>query len=167
MTAFYILLALVCFERVAELIFARSNTKRLIAEGAVEVGGSHYPYIVAVHTAWIATLFLWVSLFPAEANYYWLFSYIAIQPLRLWVMLSLGRYWTTRIIVPKNVPLVRNGPYKFFKHPNYIVVVLEIAVLPLVIGAWQVAVVFSSLNAVALWVRIKDENHSFASRPLA
>jgi methyltransferase len=167
MSAFYVLLMFVGAQRIAELIVANRNTKRLLAEGAVEVGAGHYPFIVAVHTAWIATLVLWAWLRPADVNFAWLAVYIAIQPLRLWVMLSLGRYWTTRIIVPQNVPLVRKGPYKIIKHPNYVVVVLEIATLPLVIGAWPVAVVLSILNAAVLWVRISAENQSFVSRPQA
>ena len=167
MMSAYVILVLVSFERLAELVISSRNTKRLLADGAIEVGAGHYPFIVAVHTGWIIALFSWASLAPAELNLIWAALYVAIQPLRAWVILTLGRFWTTRIIVPKNVPLVQRGPYKFISHPNYVVVVLEIAVLPLVIGAWPVAVAFSILNACVLWVRIRAENHSLQSRSVA
>ncbi len=165
MTA-YVILVLVSLERLAELAISNRNTKRLLADGAIEVGASHYPFIVAVHTAWIVALFTWASFAPVELSLVWLVLYLAIQPLRAWVMLTLGRFWTTRIIVPRDVALVRRGPYRFLTHPNYVVVVLEIAILPLVIGAWPLAVLFSLLNAWALWVRIRAENLSFRSRPV-
>jgi methyltransferase len=164
MSAAFILLALVSLQRLAELIISDRNTKRLLADGAKEIGAGHYPFIVAVHTTWLIALFVWVGTSSPALSTSWLLVYIALQVFRLWVMVSLGRFWTTRIIVPRAAPLVRRGPYRFMRHPNYVVVVLEIAVLPLVVGAWPLVVVFSALNACALWVRIKAENRSFLSR---
>ena len=160
----FVLLALVALQRLAELVVARRNTKQLISEGATEIGAAHYPLIVSLHSAWLMALFAWAVFAPAPINMTWLLIYLVLQAFRLWVMVSLGRFWTTRIIVPRNAPLVRRGPYRFLRHPNYTVVVLEIAVLPLVIGAWPLAIVFSLLNAGILWMRITVENRSFESR---
>lgn len=160
----FTILGLVSLQRLAELIIANRNTMRLMSEGAKEVGESHYPVLVALHVAWLGALFLWAALVPVTIHMGWLVAYLALQAFRLWVMLSLGRFWTTRIIVPRNVGLVRRGPYRFVRHPNYIAVVLEIAILPFLIGAWPVAIVFSVLNAGILWVRITAENRSFESR---
>src|SRR5262249_24074026 len=91
-------------------------------------------------------------------------AFAILQGLRLWVLLSLGRYWTTRIITVPGAPLVRRGPYRFLRHPNYLVVAAEIAMLPLAFGAWVVAVVFSALNAALLAWRIALEDQALAPR---
>jgi len=88
-----------------------------------------------------------------------------LQGLRVWVLATLGRYWTTRIITLPGAPLVRRGPYRWLRHPNYVVVAGEIAVLPLAFGAWQIAVVFSLANALVLWIRIRSEERALATRP--
>lgn len=164
MTGALIVLLLVAAERLAELFISERNIKRLKAEGAEEHGAGHYPFIVAVHTLWMAALFGWAVAFPAPLNMFWLIIYAVLQVLRVWVMVTLGRYWTTRIITVPHAPLIKRGPYKFVRHPNYTVVVLEIIVLPLMIGAWPLAVVFSIFNAAALWVRIRAENKVLAAR---
>jgi methyltransferase len=164
MSPAFILLTLVGLERLAELAISNRNTRRLMAEGATEAGAGHYPLIVGVHTFWLVSLFFWVGFNHSAINLGWLVVYLALQVLRVWVMTTLGRYWTTRIIVPREAPLIRSGPYRFVRHPNYVVVVLEIAVLPLVVDAWPVAVIFTVLNGVALWVRIRAENETFTTR---
>lgn len=161
------LIALVALERLLELVLSRRNTARLIAAGGYQVGANHYPFIVAVHVAWIAAL--WIAV-PADAPivWPWLLLYLAISCGRAWVMLTLGPYWTTRIIQVPNAPLVRTGPYRWCRHPNYLVVVGEIAVLPLVLGQWQIAALFSILNALVLRWRISVEDTTLATRlPLA
>lgn len=159
-----IVLVLVAIQRLVELLISSRNEKRLLAEGAHEVGRGHYFFIVAVHTLWLVALLGWALAFPQYISLFWLGVYLALQVFRAWVMLSLGRYWTTRIITAPGAPLVKRGPYKFLKHPNYVVVTLEIIVLPLAIGAWPLAVVFSMLNAVALAIRISEENRALAAR---
>lgn len=159
-----VLVALVAVQRVAELFISRRHERALRAQGAVEHGAAHYPFIVAVHAGWLASLALWCALAPPVINPALIAAYVALQPLRAWVIASLGRYWTTRIISLPAAPLVRRGPYRFLKHPNYVVVVLEIAVLPLALGAWQIAVAFSILNALVLSVRITTENRALAAR---
>lgn len=157
------ILGAVLLERLVELWIAKRNTLRLLGDGASEHGAEHYPYIVMVHAAWLAAL---VYFTPPDTpvNYGWLAVYGLLQACRLWVMVSLGRFWTTRIISPAGAPVVRRGPYRYVRHPNYWVVTAEIAVLPLVFGHWQIAVVFSILNALVLRERIQAENEALAER---
>ena len=91
-------------------------------------------------------------------------AYLAVQGLRFWTLLSLGRYWTTRIIVVPDAPLVRKGPYRIIRHPNYLVVALEIALLPLALGSWPIALGFSIVNAILLAWRIRAEEIALISR---
>ncbi len=161
MTVHAAIVGYVILVRLVELAFDRRNTRRLRARGAVEAGAGHYPLLVAIHVGWIAALALLV---PTEtpANPLPLAAFIGIQGLRLWVIVSLGEHWTTRILVLPGAPLVRRGPYRWLRHPNYLVVVVEIALLPLVFGAWMIAAVFSLLNALALWHRIRIEEAALA-----
>ena len=103
---------------------------------------------------------LWWLALNRPIDGFWLACFIAIEILRVWVLATLGPRWTTRIIVLPQAPLIRRGPYRFINHPNYLVVVLEIAVLPLVFGLWQVALLFTLLNAAVLSVRIRAENRA-------
>jgi methyltransferase len=153
-----VILALVTLQRLGELWLSNRNTRRLLAQGAREAGASHYPLIVAVHMLWLATLW-WLA--PGRpVNGLWLSIYVPLQLARIWFLTTLGRRWTTRIIVLPGAPLVRRGPYRFVNHPNYIVVVGEIAVLPLVFGLWRISLIFSLLNAAVLAIRIREENRA-------
>jgi methyltransferase len=162
--ASWLLLAAVGLERLAELVLSRRNTQALLAAGAQEAGAGHYPFIVAVHVLWLAALAIWLASTDAPLALGWAAAFLAVQPLRVWVMNSLGRFWTTRIISLPGAPLVRRGPYRFLRHPNYAVVVAEVALLPLAFGAWQIAAVFSALNAAVLFVRIRTENEVLVVR---
>ena len=157
------LLAFVTLERLGELVLARRNTMRLMARGAVEHGASHYPLIVLLHAAWLAGLWWLAWALPIQPI--WLALFILLQGLRVWVLATLGERWTTRIIVLPQAPLVARGPYRWFPHPNYAVVVGEIAVLPLAFGLTWYAVVFSLLNAAVLTVRIRAENRALVPGP--
>lgn len=158
MTFNILILSFVTLERLFELWLARRNTAQLIARGAREHGSGHYPLIVGVHVLWLAALW---SLAPSRpVDGLWLALFVLIELARLWVLATLGRRWTTRIIVLPDAPLVESGPYRFINHPNYWVVVGEIAVLPLVFGLWLVALVFSIANAAALTIRIREENRA-------
>jgi methyltransferase len=153
-----LILALVTLQRIGELWLSNRNTKRLLACGAHEVGARHYPLIVAVHVLWLAALW-WFA--PERAvDRFWLAVFVLLQLARIWVLATLGSRWTTRIIILPGAPLVETGPYRFLNHPNYWVVVGEIAVLPLVFGLAWVALAFSILNAAVLWVRIREENRA-------
>jgi methyltransferase len=152
------ILAFVTLQRGAELLLASRNTRRLLAHGAVEVSPGHYPLIVAMHAAWLVGL--WLLAWNADVVPFWLVAFIVLQVLRIWVIASLGERWTTRIILAPDAPLIRKGPYRFLAHPNYLIVAGEIAVLPLALGLYWYALVFSIANAVLLTVRIRAENEA-------
>ena len=158
MTLNFLILAFVTLERLFELGLARRNTRRLLERGAVEHGAGHYPLIVALHAFWLACLW-WLAPTP-PVDGFWLALLVLIELAQLWVLTTLGPRWTTRIIVLPDEPLVKSGPYRFVNHPNYWVVVGEIAVLPLVFGLWQVSLLFSLLNALILTLRIRVENRA-------
>jgi methyltransferase len=151
-----LILALVTLQRLGELWLANRNTRRLLSQGAREHAPGHYPLIVAVHVLWLATLWWFGRDRPLDI--FWLAMFVIVEIARIWVLASLGPRWTTRIIVLPEAPLVRRGPYRFVNHPNYLVVVAEIAVLPLVFGLWPVALIFTALNAAVLTIRIHAEN---------
>jgi methyltransferase len=161
MIASIVILALVTLQRLGELWLSRRNTRRLLAQGAREHAPGHYPLIVALHAGWLLTL--WIFAPTRLIAPFWLALFVAIELARIWVLASLGRRWTTRIIVLPDAPLVRRGPYRWINHPNYAVVVAEIAVLPLVFGLWQVALVFSLLNAAVLTVRVREESRALSA----
>jgi methyltransferase len=159
MSALYALLAFIIVQRLSELAYARRNTRRLLARGAIEYAAGHYPLFVLLHGGWLAAMLIFIDS-AAPANMPLLTLYIALQAVRLWVIVTLGERWTTRIIVPPGEPGVAHGPYRYMKHPNYAVVVAEIATAPLIFGAWEVALVFSLLNLALLSHRIARENEA-------
>jgi methyltransferase len=148
-------------QRAGELVLSRYNTHRLLARGAVEIAPRHYLLIVAVHAAWLISL--WVFGHDEPVNGVALLVYLVLQGFRFWVMRTLGSRWTTRIIVLPGQPLVSAGPYRFLSHPNYAVVAAEIAVLPLVLGLPLLAASFTVLNAAVLAIRIRSENRALAA----
>ena len=158
MTIGTVILALVTFQRLGELWLSNRNSKRLLARGAQEVAPCHYPLIVAVHVTWLAALWWFAPGRPVDA--FWLAVFILLQLARVWVIATLGERWTTRIIILPGAPLVRSGPYRFVNHPNYLVVIGEIAALPLAFGLWGVAAVWTTFNALVLTVRVREENRA-------
>jgi methyltransferase len=160
MTTADLILGAVTLQRIGELVLARANTRKLLARGAVEIGAAHYPLIVALHAGWLISLWLFGREQPV--NLPALAVYVVLQGLRAWVMWTLGSRWTTRIIVLPQQPLVAAGPYRYFSHPNYAVVVGEIAVLPLVLNLPWLATVFTILNAAVLALRVTAEHRALA-----
>lgn len=158
-----VIVLLVAAQRLAELVYARRNARRLLAEGGIEHGAGRYPLMVLLHAAWLAALFFLV---PPGAGVSWLLigAYLVLQAARLWVLSSLGRFWTTRVITVPDAPLVRRGPYRWIRHPNYLIVAAEIALLPLAFGAWELALGFSLANAALLADRIRIEEKALAPR---
>ena len=150
------ILGFVTLQRLTELPIAQANTRRLLATGGHEVAPGHYPLLVALHASWLITLWLLALGRPIVVPMLVLFA--LLQMLRIWTLRTLGPRWTTRIIVVPGEKLVARGPYRLVDHPNYVVVVGEIAVLPLVFGLVWVALAFTLLNAAMLWVRIRAEN---------
>ena len=161
MTGAELLLVVVTLQRIGELVVARHNMRKLMARGAVEVGSGHYPLIVAVHAAWL--LSLWLFGRHQSVNVAALALYLGLQGLRCWVLWTLGSRWTTRIIVLPGEPLVAAGPYRWMSHPNYAVVAGEIAVLPWALGLPWLAIVFTVLNAAVLAIRLRAETRALAA----
>jgi methyltransferase len=156
-------LGFVLAQRLLELLWAQRNTRRLLDEGAVEHAPEQYPYFVLLHASWLVAIVFSV---PPEmpVNWAWLAVYALLQAGRVWVMASLGRFWTTRIITLPGTPLIARGPYRFVRHPNYLVVAGEIAVLPLVFDLWLVAALFTVANALLLRQRIAAEEEALGAR---
>lgn len=158
------MLVLVAVQRICETIYARRNTQALLARGGVEAGASHYPLFILLHASWLIAMAVLIP--PATPPNWWLLAlYALLQPVRVWIIATLGPYWTTRVITVPDAPLVNRGPYKFLRHPNYLVVIVEIALLPLAFGAVPIAIVFSVLNAALLAWRLRVENRELAARP--
>jgi methyltransferase len=155
------ILTFVTLQRVAELALASRNTAQLLRMGANEFAAGHYPLIVAVHSTWLAALWWFAPERPIHWPMFGLFCLLQIG--RVWVIRTLGTRWTTRIIVLPEAPLVTGGPFRFVRHPNYLIVVGEIAILPLVFGLWEIALIFSILNAAVLAVRIRAEERALES----
>ncbi len=150
-----IILALVTLQRFSELIIAKRNTAQLRTKGAIEHGASHYPAMVLLHASWLAGLW-W---FGWDAAIVWplMVGYFALQGFRLWILASLGSRWTTRILTVPNETLVARGPYRFIRHPNYALVLLEVPLLPLAFGLPWFAVLYGMLNIAMLAWRINIE----------
>ena len=160
MTWASLLLAAVTVERLAELWLARRNTRKLLERGGEEVAPEHYSMIVALHAAWLGGL--WFEGWNQSINPLWFSVFVMLQVLRVWVLATLGRRWTTRIIVIPGEPLVNRGPYRWMSHPNYLVVIGELAALPLALGMPIFALIFSAVNLLILRIRIKAENSALA-----
>lgn len=148
-----------------ELRYSRRNERRLRAKGAVERGRGHYPVMVTIHALWLVSTLVEGLIRGPEYPSWWpvpLAAFLLVQPLRYWAILSLGENWNVRILVVPGRKLVKSGPYRYFPHPNYIVVAVEVLAFPLIFGAWVTAVVFSMLNAAFLYVRIREEERALA-----
>ena len=132
-------------------------------KGAIERGAGHYPVMVGIHALWLVSTLVEGLLRGPETPWWWpvpLAAFLLVQPLRYWAILSLGESWNVRVLVVPGRRLVRSGPYRYFTHPNYVVVVAEVLALPLIFGAWVTALVFSVLNAAFLFVRIREEERA-------
>ena len=163
MTLAAFILALVTLQRLGELLLARRNTRALLARGAFEVGASQYPFIVAVHAAWLIAL--WVSGRDQPVNLLALSGFVLLQLARVWVLATLGPRWTTRIIILPGEPLIASGPYRYMSHPNYAIVIGEIALLPLALRLPVLALLFTLLNAAVLVVRVRAEARALSAAP--
>lgn len=157
--AFIVFISFVILLRIGELILSKGNEKWLIQNGAVEYGQRHYPFIVALHILFIISLIIeYIARQPVTINLLILFFYFSLLIFKTWIILSLGKFWNTKIYHIPNFPLIKKGPYQYFKHPNYMIVVAEIAVIPMIFQLYFTAVTFTLLNAIMLFVRIKEEN---------
>jgi methyltransferase len=150
-------------QRLLELRISRRNELRLRAKGAVERGAAHYPAMVAIHILWLVSMLAEGLLRGPDIPAWWpipLALFLLVQPLRYWAIHSLGENWNVRILVVPGRKLVRHGPYRYFPHPNYVVVAVEVLTLPLIFGAWTTALVFTILNSAFFYVRIREEERA-------
>lgn len=157
---FYLFYLFVVCQRLVELKFAKRNERLMKEKGAMEFGQEHYGYMVSMHVAFLLSILLEVLFLSKEISPLWpvLFTlFIGAQLMRVWSILTLGQYWNTKIIILPNADVVKKGPYRFIRHPNYLVVSLEIIVFPLLFQAYFTAFIFSILNAWMLSVRIPLE----------
>lgn len=159
MIAAYWILSFVVVQRLFELVLSSRNTRRLLASGGREYAPEHYKWIVALHTGWFIALF-WAVSVEVKFSPILIGVFVVLQLFRGWILFALGPYWTTRIIRPRGNPIVQKGPYRFFKHPNYAIVLAEVFVLPLALGWPSIALIFTALNLWVLSVRIREENRA-------
>jgi methyltransferase len=160
MVPFLIFISVLVVQRLLELLIARRNEKWMKARGAIEFGTNHYPFIVLIHSLFFLVLLFEKIAFSRELSPIWPLwaaAFAFAQLIRIWAISSLGRYWNTKIIVLPNVEVVRKGPYRFIKHPNYLVVSVELLVVPLFFGAYITACLFTLLNVLLLSIRIPAE----------
>jgi methyltransferase len=160
---FAVLITLLVAQRLSELAVSKRNRRWAMSRGGIEAGRGQYPVVVALHVLFFLSLvaerhFLprgWSPIWP-----FWLGVLIVSQLLRAWSMLSLGPFWNTGIIVIPGERPVLKGPYRYIRHPNYVAVVVEILAIPMLCGAYLTATVFSLLNALVLFWRIREEERA-------
>jgi methyltransferase len=162
-TALVLFLVVLAVQRLAELLWSARNERRLAARGGREQGAGHFPLLVLVHVLFPVLLVaevLSLGARPGPLWPLWLALWLVAQALRYAAVRALGERWTVRVWVLPGAPLVRSGPYRFLRHPNYVAVVLELLAAPLMFGAWRTALVISALNALALATRIRAEERA-------
>lgn len=156
---FIFFISFIILLRIAELLLSRKNEKWLLQNNAIEYGKKHYPFIVALHSLFILSLiFEYYLQKTISYSIALIVLYFILLAFKTWVVLSLGKFWNTKIYHISTIPLIKKGPYKYFKHPNYLIVIAEIAIIPLIFHLYYTAVIFSLLNLIMLYVRIKEEN---------
>jgi methyltransferase len=161
-----VFLGFVILQRVLELVVSARNARRVLARGGKEYGAGHFPWLVCVHVLFIAGIaaeVLFLGTRPGALWPLWLAVWAGAQLLRYAAVRALGERWNVRIIVVPGMPLVRTGPYRRLRHPNYVAIVIELIAAPLIFGAWRTALVVSLLNALALRTRIRVENDALNS----
>ena len=168
--AFTILLVLVAIERIVELVISKRNLTWSFAQGGIEFGRSHYKYMVVIHVFLLlgSLIEVWIVRPLLNPTLSWTMFALAIasQGLRWWCIGSLGQRWNTLVVIIPGKAAVTSGPYKWFKHPNYVAVVIEGFALPMVGFAWRTAVIFTVLNTFVLRARLKSENAALATLPI-
>ncbi len=159
----YVIVVVVALKHLVLMAIARRNTRKLLLRGGYEVGAGHYPVFVVIFTAWFLTMLIFVD--PEEVvNPWWIIAYVVLQFFRVQTMMSLGKYWTERVITIPGAPLVKSGLYQFIRHPNYLIVIGEVISVPMTLNLWKIALVFSVLLACLLIYRIRIEDAALASR---
>ena len=156
---FILFISFVILSRIGELILTKRNEKWLLKRGAMEYGKKHYPFMITLHILFFISLIVeYTKQQISSFNLFLTLFYFVLFIIKAWVILSLGTFWTTKIFRIAGIPLIKKGPYKYLKHPNYLIVIVEIAVIPLIFHLYYTAIIFTFLNAMMLFVRITEEN---------
>jgi len=157
---FSIVISIVILQRLIELFVAKRNEKWMLGQGAFEAGADHYPIMVTMHITFFMSMLLEVLVIGRTLSPFWILLlgiFLLAQAARIWCLLSLGKFWNTKIIILPGADVIRRGPYRWVRHPNYLIVTIELLVLPLLFGAYFTAILFSLLNVWMLSVRIPAE----------
>ncbi|WP_090831410.1 MULTISPECIES: isoprenylcysteine carboxyl methyltransferase family protein [unclassified Bacillus (in: firmicutes)] len=164
--AFYVFFFVIVIQRLIELVIAHKNEKWMKEQGALEFGKGHYPYMVLMHILFFLVLFIESVFFVKEISAFWIplvGVFLLTQAIRIWALSSLGKYWNTKIIVLPNASVVKKGPYRFLKHPNYVIVTIELLIIPLIFKAYFTLILFAILNFIILSIRIPEEEKALNS----
>lgn len=161
MIYFYLIITFIICQRLVELYIAHKNEKWMLARGGIEVGNEHYKLFILLHVTFFIFLIYEVhNIVTAQSvafNIYFFFLFVIAQIMRVWCIVSLGKFWNTKIIVLPGAKVVRKGPYRYFRHPNYVIVIMEMMTLPLIFHAYWTAIIFMLSCAVVLFIRIREE----------
>lgn len=160
---FLMILTFLVIQRLIELYIASQNERWMLQKGAIVYGQKHYPYMIILHVSFFLILIVEVVLSGQEPTRFWpilLGTFILLQLARYWVIFTLGKYWNTKIIVLPGADLIEKGPFQYMKHPNYMIVTLELLVVPLMFQAYITAILFFFLNQWMLLIRIREENQA-------
>lgn len=166
MNLFWIIIAILAIQRLIELLIARRNERIVRANGACEYDEKGYKLIVVMHIAFFISLISEYVFFGKTLNNYWIplvILFLLAQALRYWAISSLGYYWNTKILVTPNTSPISRGPYKYIKHPNYLAVIVEIAVIPLIFSCYLTFIIFTILNLIVLKRRIRIEEQALST----
>lgn len=160
---FLIFMFVIIIQRLLELLIAKRNEKWMKGQGALEFGRGHYQVMVMMHSLFFVVLLFEKITFNRTVSPLWpflLIIFVFAQLVRVWALTSLGRYWNTKILVLPNVEVIRKGPYRYIKHPNYLVVSIELLVIPLLFGAYFTVCLFTLMNVIMLSIRIPAEERA-------
>lgn len=163
MDIFWILLIFLIVQRLAELVVAKRYALRAFEDGGYEVGRGHYKWMTGTHVLFFLGFLIEVAGYRGGTGTwfpFWFGVFVTAQIGRYWIITTLGRYWNTRIIVVPGMKRVRTGPYRYLRHPNYLIVVVELLAVPLMFDAYVTAAGAAILNALVLRVRIRAENQA-------
>lgn len=161
--AFIIFIGFIILQRLTELVVAKRNEEWMKSKGAIEFGKEHYPAMVLIHASFFIVFIFEVIYFNKSLSLYWpilLALFLITQAMRIWALTSLGKFWNTKIIILPGADVVKKGPYKIIKHPNYLIVALELIVIPLMYNAYITLATFTLLNIVILSIRIPAEERA-------
>ncbi|MGX4669409.1 isoprenylcysteine carboxyl methyltransferase family protein [Cerasibacillus sp. JNUCC 74] len=156
----WMILLLIIIQRLLELRIAKSNEAWMKQRGGVEKGEDHYKWFIIVHTLFFVSLLAEALLNNQQTfkfNYLLFLLFLLTQIGRIWCITSLGKFWNTKIIISPQFSLVKEGPYKYVKHPNYIIVGIELVVIPFLFNAYITGIVFPILHILLLTIRIPAE----------